>query len=457
MSKLREIPPVSEVIESIIAQPWSQGYSRKLILGTVREELAELRSKVKAGAEIKSSPEVLNNLVRQRLERATSYSLKKVINATGIIVHTNLGRAPLAKKAIEHLRDISEGYSNLEYDLEHGRRGSREKHLEKMLSSIIPAEASLIVNNNAASLLLILNTLAEGKEVIVSRGELVEIGGSFRLPEIMKKSAAILREIGTTNKTRISDYRDAINENTGLILSVHPSNFQIIGFTEKPQFSELVSLAAEFNIPLVEDHGSGILIDLERVGISQEPQLTGRLEEGADVVCFSGDKIFGGPQCGIVCGKKTLIDKMHSNPLFRVLRVSKIVYAALEATALLYLNDETESIPVMRMLNADVSEMEVRASKWCEELKSKFPNSEFKVETTTCFIGGGVAPMKGLPSFAVSIVHPEVNSVELATKLRQSKTPIIARIDEDRLFFELRTLTQQDQEIITTELTEILK
>lgn len=457
MSSLREIPPVSEVIENIIAEPWSQGYSRKLILSAIREELSELRSKIKAGAEIKSSTELINNLVRQRLERTISYSLKKVINATGIIVHTNLGRAPLAQKAVEHLREISEGYSNLEYDLEYGRRGSREKHLERLLASIIPAEASLIVNNNAASLLLILNTLAEGKEVIVSRGELVEIGGSFRLPEIMKKSGAILREIGTTNKTRISDYRDAITENTGLILSVHPSNFQIIGFTEKPQFSELVSLAAELNIPLVEDHGSGILIDLERAGIAQEPQLTNRLEEGADVICFSGDKIFGGPQCGIVCGKKTLIDKMHSNPLFRVLRVSKIVYAAMEATAQLYLNDETDSIPVIKMLNADASEMEVRARKWCEELKAKFPNAGFNVETTTCFIGGGVAPMKGLPSFAVSIVHPDLNSVELAAKLRKAKTPIIARIDEDRLFFELRTLTEEDQLTITTTLGEILK
>jgi L-seryl-tRNA(Ser) seleniumtransferase len=457
MSKLRDIPPVSEVIESILAEPWSRVYSRKLILLTVREELAELRLKIKAGASDKISPEHLNATVRLRLEKKSSYSLKKVINATGIIVHTNLGRAPLAEKAIEHLGEISEGYSNLEFDLEQGHRGSREKHLEKLLASIIPAEASLVVNNNAASLLLILNTLAEGKEVIVSRGELVEIGGSFRLPEIMKKSGAILREIGTTNKTRISDYRDAINENTGLILSVHPSNFQIIGFTEKPQFSELVSVASEFNIPLVEDHGSGILIDLEQVGISQEPQLIAKLEEGAHVVCFSGDKILGGPQCGIVCGKKALIDRMHANPLFRVLRVSKLVYAALEATAMLYLNDETESIPVIRMLNSDVSEMESRAEKWCQELKVKFSTAEFKVEATTCFIGGGVAPMKGLSSFAVSIVHPEMNSAELAAKLRQSKTPIIARIDEDRLFFELRTITEKDQIVITTTLGEILK
>jgi L-seryl-tRNA(Ser) seleniumtransferase len=457
MSKLREIPPVSEVIENILAEPWSSSYSRKLILVAVREELAELRLKIKTGASDKTNPEHLNHLIRERLDKKSSYSLKKVINATGIIVHTNLGRAPLAEKAIEHLREISEGYSNLEFDLEQGHRGSREKHLEKLLASIIPAEASLVVNNNAASLLLILNTLAEGKEVIVSRGELVEIGGSFRLPEIMKKSGAILREIGTTNKTRISDYRDAINENTGLILSVHPSNFQIIGFTEKPQFSDLVSLAGELNIPLVEDHGSGILIDLEQVGISQEPQLIAKLEEGADVVCFSGDKILGGPQCGIVCGKKPLINQMHANPLFRVLRVSKVVYAALEATAMLYLNDETDNIPVIRMLNAKASELESRAEKWCEELNAKFASSEFKVEATTCFIGGGVAPMKGLSSFAVSIVHPDMNSIELATKLRQSKTPIVARIDEDRLFFELRTLTEEDQLTITTTLGEILK
>lgn len=457
MSELREIPPVSEVIENILAEPWSKSYSRKLILVAVREELAELRLKIKAGASDKTSPEHLNHLVRLRLEKKSSYSLKKVINATGIIVHTNLGRAPLAEKAIEHLREISEGYSNLEFDLEQGHRGSREKHLEKLLASIIPAEASLVVNNNAASLLLILNTLAEGKEVIVSRGELVEIGGSFRLPEIMKKSRAILREVGTTNKTRIFDYRDAINENTGLILSVHPSNFQIIGFTEKPQFSELVSVASEFNIPLVEDHGSGILVDLEKVGISQEPELMAKLEEGADVVCFSGDKILGGPQCGIVCGKKRLIDQMHTNPLFRVLRVSKVVYAALEATAMLYLNDETDNIPVIRMLNADASELESRAEKWCQELKARFANAEFKVEATTCFIGGGVAPMKGLPSFAVSLVHPEMNSVELAARLRESKTPIIARIDEDRLFFELRTVTGNEQEEITIALAEILK
>ncbi len=457
MSRLRDIPPVSEVIDVVVRQPWAPAYSRKLILSAVREELSELRSNTRAGLDVKRSTEALIESIRRRLEKACFYSLKRVINATGIIVHTNLGRAPLAQEAIEHLREISEGYSNLEYDLENGRRGSREKHLEKFFASLLPAEASLVVNNNAAALMLILNTLAEGKEVIVSRGELVEIGGSFRLPEIMKKSGAILREVGTTNKTRISDYRDTIHEGTGMILSVHPSNFQIIGFTEKPQFSDLVSLSSEFNIPLVEDHGSGILIDLEKAGISQEPQLTMRLEEGADVVCFSGDKIFGGPQCGIVSGKKIFIDRMHANPLFRVLRVDKMVYAALEATALLSLNEQTERIPVIRMLYTGTSELEARAKKWCEQLQAKFPNAQFRIEATTCYIGGGVAPMKGLPSFAVSVVHHELKPAELAGKLRLSKTPIIARIDADRLFFELRTLGEQDQEIITSALAEILK
>ena len=314
MSRLREIPPVSEVIDQVLTQPWSKPFSRSLILQAVREELSVIRKKRRADS---SGTEAdLLEAIHLRLENICSYSLKRVINATGIIVHTNLGRAPLPKEAIEHLSEIATGYSNLEFELDAGRRGSREKHLEKFLGSLIPAEASLVVNNNAAALLLILNTFADQKEVIVSRGELVEIGGSFRLPEIMKRSGAILHEVGTTNKTHLSDYRNAVNEKTGMILSVHPSNFQIVGFTEKPQFSELAALAKEFEVPLIEDHGSGILIDLEKAGIQQEPSITQRLEEGASVVCFSGDKILGGPQCGIVAGKKSLIEKMREQSAF---------------------------------------------------------------------------------------------------------------------------------------------
>jgi L-seryl-tRNA(Ser) seleniumtransferase len=389
------------------------------------------------------------------LESLSSYSLKRVINATGIIVHTNLGRAPLAEEAINHLGEIAGGYNNLEFDVDSGRRGSREKHLEKFLGSIIPAEASLVVNNNAAALLLILNTFADQKEVIVSRGELVEIGGSFRLPDILKRSGAILREIGTTNKTRLSDYRNAVNEKTGLILSVHPSNFQIIGFTEKAQFTELASLAKELKIPLVEDHGSGILVDLEKTGIQNEPSLTVKLDEGADVICFSGDKILGGPQCGIVAGKKLLIEKMHANPLFRALRVDKLIYAALEATAALYLNDQASRIPVIRMLFTDPAELKTRAENWCNTLQLKFPDAHLAVEPTTCFVGGGVAPMKGVPSFAVSIEIPGLKPSELGRLLRLAETPVIARIDADRVFLELRTITEEEQKEITNTIEKI--
>ena len=454
MPKLRDIPPVSQVIDQVISKPWSKSYSRNLILGAVRAELALIRKQRQNESEFGQEGSLLE-AIRRRLENISSYSLQRVINASGIIVHTNLGRAPLSKEAIDHLTEVASSYSNLEFDLNEGRRGSREKHLEKILGSIVPAEASLVVNNNAAALLLILNTFADQKEVIVSRGELIEIGGSFRLPEIMKKSGAILREVGTTNKTRLEDYRNAINEKTGMILSVHPSNFQIIGFTEKPQFSELAALAKEFNIPFIEDHGSGILVDLDRAGIQQEPSVTQKLDEGASLVCFSGDKILGGPQCGIVVGTKTLVERMRENPLFRALRVDKMVYAALEATAVLYLNDQVDRIPVIRMLFTEASELKRRAEGWCETLKQKFSESNFQVESTICYVGGGVAPMKGIPSFAVSVIIPGLKPAELGKKLRLAKTPIIARIDADRLFLELRTLTEQEQEEITNTISKI--
>ncbi|HSE42984.1 MAG TPA: L-seryl-tRNA(Sec) selenium transferase [Acidobacteriota bacterium] len=454
MSKLRDIPPVSQVIDRVLNESWSKSYSRNLILRATREELSAIRKKRQKDVESSDDSDLLKS-IRLRLENFSSYSLKPVINATGIIVHTNLGRAPLAEEAIEHLTKIARVYNNLEFDVESGRRGSREKHLEKFLGSIIPAEASLVVNNNAAALLLILNTFADEKEVIVSRGELVEIGGSFRLPDILKRSGAILREIGTTNKTRLSDYRNAVNEKTGLILSVHPSNFQIIGFTEKPQFSELADLAKELKIPLIEDHGSGILVDLEKAGIQNEPSLALKLEEGADLICFSGDKIFGGPQCGIVAGKKDLIEKMRANPLFRALRVDKMIYAALEATAALYLNDQASRIPVIRMLFTEASELQRRAEDWCNALNSKFPDAHFTVEPTICYVGGGVAPMKGVPSSAVAVEIPGMKPAELGRLLRLAETPVIARIDADRVFLELRTITEDEQKQITNALEKI--
>jgi L-seryl-tRNA(Ser) seleniumtransferase len=314
----------------------------------------------------------------------------------------------------------------------------------------------LVVNNNASALLLILNTLAEGKEVIVSRGELVEIGGSFRLPEIMKKSGAILCEVGTTNKTRLSDYRKAIQDNTGMILSVHPSNYRIIGFTERPSLSELALLGRERQIPVVEDEGSGIFLDLESFGISGEPRIQHSLEDGVDLICFSGDKILGGPQAGIVCGKKDLIEKLRSNALFRALRVDKMVYAALEATLLQYLKSDGSRIPVISMLSTSAEQLESRGRIWLADLQNRFPNAEWRLESTTCFVGGGVAPMKGLPSFAISLLHPNLSAEVLSNRFRHSNPPIIPRIEEGRVLLELRTISEAEQEKISTAMKTIL-
>lgn len=441
------------MLEECLKQPWTPEYSHDQIVWAVREELGQTRESLKLG----NDPDDANLLTRihLRIRKDREPSLRRVINATGIIVHTNLGRAPLAPEAIARLSEIS-GYSNLEFDLEKGQRGSRDKHLEKLIARLLPVEASLITNNNAAALLLILNGLAEGKEVIVSRGELIEIGGSFRLPEIMRKSGAVLVEVGTTNKTRAEDYANAIGEKTGMILTVHLSNYQIIGFTERPALAELIRLGGEKGVPVVEDHGSGILTDLALHGIDGEPAAARRLELGLDLVCFSGDKILGGPQAGIICGKKLWIDKLRKNPLFRALRVDKMIYAALEATLMLHLSGKASHVPVIRMMSESADNLRKRGAAWIEELRQLVPAARFSLESTECFIGGGVAPMKGLPSFAVAVTHPKLSAEEMARKLRQHDPPIVPRIEEDHLLLELRTLSTEEQNVITTALQKIL-
>jgi L-seryl-tRNA(Ser) seleniumtransferase len=456
LQDLRKIPSVSEALEAALREPWSQEYSRNRIVRGIREELAEVRLSVRKQKQQVPSLQKLLRRFQERLKRAHSLSLRGVINATGVIVHTNLGRAPLPEEAISHLAETG-AYSNLEFDLLEGKRGSREIHAENLLLNLLPAEAALVVNNNAAALLLILNTLAEDKEVIVSRGELVEIGGSFRLPEIMKKSGAILKEIGTTNKTRLQDYRKALSDRTGMILVVHPSNYQIIGFTEKPALHEVVTVGKEQNIPVVEDHGSGILLELEPFGISDEPTVQNRLREGADLVCFSGDKILGGPQAGIVCGKKLLVQQLRNNPLFRALRVNKTAYAALEATLLLYLRNDISRIPVIRMLAQSEQVLRTRGQKWLAGLQDKFPACNWSLEMTTNYIGGGVAPMKALLSYAIAISSTEVSPQDLARRLRESEPPVVARIEEDRVLFELRTINIVEQNQIESALDKILK
>jgi L-seryl-tRNA(Ser) seleniumtransferase len=456
VNRLRKIPPVSVILELGLREPWASDYSRDQLVTAIREELSHSRNRLGSGEISDIDPVDVVRRLHSRLKGLHEFSLRSVINATGIIVHTNLGRAPLAAEATKHITEIASGYSNLEFDLEKGERGSREKHVEKFLTRLFPIEAALVVNNNASALLLILNTLAEGKEVIVSRGELIEIGGSFRLPEIMKKSGAILREVGTTNKTSLSDYRSAINQNTALILSVHPSNYRIIGFTEKPCLSELALLGREFGIPVVEDEGSGIFLELEPFGISEESSVHQSFEEGIELVCFSGDKILGGPQAGIVCGKKEWIEKLRANSLFRALRVDKMVYAALEATLLLYLKGETSRIPVVSMLSVSEGELKSRAKNWLSHLRKKFPNADWQMESTTCYVGGGVAPMKGLPSIAVALSHPDFSAKVLSDRLRESDPPVVARIEEEKLFFELRTILAEEEILISAALDKIL-
>ena len=451
--RLRDIPSVSDTLEAVLKQDWTSGFSREQITRAIREELAELRRRLRTKEPVELSHLAAN--IRSRIETAHFLSLKKVINATGIIVHTNLGRAPLSSEAQAHVAEIAVSYSNLEFDLETGRRGSRDAPVEGFLRRLLPAEASLVVNNNAAALLLLLNTFAEGKEVLVSRGELVEIGGSFRLPEIMKKSGAILKEIGSTNKTRLEDYRGAITRRTGMILVVHPSNYQIVGFTEKPLLQHLVALGKETSIPIVEDHGSGILLDLKPFGISGEPTVESRLKTGLDLICFSCDKILGGPQAGIICGKKAPVDSLRRNPLFRALRVDKMTYAALEATLLLYLKGQQERVPVIAMLSQSADDLKQRASLWLSELEAVFPQQSWHVEETTNFVGGGVAPMKGLASFAVSLTPP-TSADEIALRLRTSDPPVVARVEEDRIYFELRTITEPELKVITSILRSIL-
>lgn len=451
--RLRDIPSVSEALETLHKQNWTSEFSREQITQAIREELAEMRNRLRRKESVELSQLAAN--VRNRIQTAHFLSLRKVINATGIIVHTNLGRAPLSKEAQAHVVEIAASYSNLEFDLETGRRGSRDAPVEGFLRRLLPAEGSLVVNNNAAALLLLLNTFADGKEVLVSRGELVEIGGSFRLPEIMRKSGAILREIGSTNKTRLEDYRGAITAQTGMILVVHPSNYQIVGFTEKPLLQQLVTIGKEASIPIVEDHGSGILLDLKPFGISGEPTVESRLKTGLDLICFSCDKILGGPQAGIICGKKALVDSLRRNPLFRALRVDKMTYAALEATLLLYLKGQQERVPVVAMLSQTADDLMQRARVWLSELEAAFPQQSWLMEETTNFVGGGVAPMKGLASFAVSLTPP-TSADEIALRLRTSDPPVVARVEEDRIYFELRTITEQEQKQITSALQKIL-
>ena len=421
----------------------------RLVIGHLREEISagHLDS---AGVELALSGMAVD--VERRLRENLHYSLRPVINATGVILHTNLGRAPLSGAALEHIRETAGTYSNLEFDLESGERGKRDVHVDRLFRRLLseesaelrsPAIATIVVNNNAAAVLLALNTLAEGGEVIVSRGELVEIGGSFRIPDVMGKSGAILREVGTTNRTRIADYERAVNERTKLLLRVHRSNFEITGFTEQPSIAELVALAQKRNLSLMEDLGSGALFDLRTVGITDEPGVLDSLRSGVPIVTYSGDKLLGGPQAGLISGREDLVKKMRGNSLFRALRVDKLSYAALEATLLAYVKRDYGAIPVLRMMELSKIEIARRAEALVANLEE---NLKAELVEGESLLGGGSAPSAVLPTTLIALNCQSLSADQFAARLRASDPPVIARVEEGRVVLDLRTvLPEQDR------------
>jgi L-seryl-tRNA(Ser) seleniumtransferase len=399
--------------------------------------------------------------IEEQLRRALGHSLRPVINATGVVLHTNLGRAPLSQVALAHIRETAGQYSNLEFEVEAGARGKRDVHVDRLFRRLLSEEAketsvsTIVVNNNAAAVLLALNTLAEGGEVIVSRGELVEIGGSFRIPDVMAKSGATLREVGTTNRTRVADYEKAITERTRLLLRVHRSNFEITGFTEQASTGDLVALARRRGVPLMEDLGSGALVDLRSFGISGEPSVLDSLRAGVDIVTYSGDKLLGGPQAGLISGRADLVAQMRANSLFRALRVDKLTYAALEATLLAYVKRDHDAIPTLRMMRLTKEEIGRRA----ESLAKQVQSFKLKAEVTDgeSVIGGGAAPSSVLPTRLLALSCEGLSADELATRLRTSDPPVIARVDEGRVLLDLRTVFARQDALIVAVLQRIAR
>ena len=481
----RELPSVDELLRSATIVELVAHEGQAAVADACRIVLARLRSEISAGyldaAKLGLALSELQPAVRQELTRALGYSLRPVINATGVILHTNLGRAPVAQSAFEHIRKTAGAYSNLEFDLEAGERGKRDVHVDRLFRKLLSGDradeeahaststvSTIVVNNNAAAVLLALNTLAEGGEVVVSRGELVEIGGSFRIPDVMSKSGAVLCEVGTTNRTRVSDYENAMNDRTRLLLRVHRSNFEITGFTEQPSVAELVALARKHNLPLLEDLGSGALFDLAQVGIQNEPGVLDSLRAGVDIVTYSGDKLLGGPQAGLISGREDCVKRMRANSLFRALRVDKLTYAALEATLLAYVKRDDHALPTLRMMQTSKAEITRRAEALLERinaasksvhLTSSVPSGaqdrlrptriSAELIDSESLLGGGSAPSSTLATTVVALTCYSLSANELAARLRASDPPVIARVEEGKVLLDVRTVFPEQDEVLT--------
>lgn len=441
----RSIPKVDILLENEAIIAGIEYYGRDIVMDAIRIETEALRTFIgNCDSEEKAKAQIAG-VVEQillRAEKMLAPNMKKIVNATGTVLHTNLGRAPISKKHMEHIAEIATGYSNLEYDLEAGKRGERYAHFEELLCKITGAEAAMAVNNNAAAVMLILSSLGKGGEVVVSRGELVEIGGKFRIPDVMEQSGATLVEVGTTNKTHYADYENAITENTAALLKVHTSNYRIVGFTETVGIDKLVELSEKHEIPIIEDLGSGVLLDLSKYGITYEPTVQDSIKAGADVVSFSGDKLLGGPQAGIIVGKKKYIDKMKKNQLTRALRIDKFTAATLEVVLKEYLSEARAiaNIPVLQMITKSKDELLKEARKLKRYLTALKLDAELAIENCESQIGGGSLPLERLASYAVTVRPNKITTAELENRMRFLSVPIIPRVQDDKIYLDVRTL-----------------
>lgn len=458
----RNIPKVDVLLENPEIIKLIEKYHRDVVVDVIREEIDKLRSFIKENDDINLIEEKINSLVENidsNVKKVYSYNLRKVINGTGTILHTNLGRAIISKKHADYLSEVVTSYSNLEYNLEEGKRGERYSHFEKLICKITGAESAMAVNNNAAAVMLVLSSMAENKEVIVSRGELVEVGGKFRIPDVMKSSKADLVEVGTTNKTHLEDYENAITENTGAFLKVHTSNFKILGFTESVSIEELCKLGEEKNIPVIEDIGSGVLIDLSKYGLEYEPTVQDSIKAGVDIVSFSGDKLLGGPQAGIIVGKKKYIDKMKKNPLTRAFRIDKFTATILEMIFHEYLNEEDaiKNIPVLSLITKDIKDIEESANKLYEKLSVLKDVAYLEIEDTLSQIGGGSLPAERIKSKCVTIMPKNISTAALEERLRLGENPVVGRISDDKLILDMRTVLEDEIDILSQKIIDILK
>jgi L-seryl-tRNA(Ser) seleniumtransferase len=444
---LSQLPSVDELLKGPYGQKWLDVYPRRTVIKAIRVVLDKKRETILKDPAIKVSSDTLAFDIEQIIKSLSAYKLKPLINATGIIIHTNLGRAILSPKAIDNIRDVAGNYTNLEYEISLGKRGKRYLHIRDILKELSGAEEAVVVNNNAAAVVLCLNTFAKNREVIVSRGELVEIGGSFRIPEVMESSGALLKDVGTTNKTHFSDYKNALSGNTALLLRIHQSNYKIIGFTEEVSLDELIHLGREFDIPVMADLGSGCMINMEKYEIKGEPTVQQVLETGVDLVTFSGDKLLGGPQSGIILGKEKLVEKIQKNPLLRAMRIDKLTLASLEATLMQYLDTEkaVSEIPTLRMLTQSPDIIKKRAKKLYINLhKILADKASISVTADRSQAGGGALPETDLPTFVVSIKPQGISINALEKKLRLGNPPVIARIKENTLILDARTVQEKE-------------